>query len=60
MSYGALKIPKIYKKKLFVSFFKLTTRKIFDYTEIFFLVYIAKSISFKVISVFKKALLRPN
>ena len=34
-------------------FFKLTTRKIFDYKEVFFLFYVAKSISFEVISVLK-------
>ena len=37
----------------FISSFKLTTRKIFDYKEIFFLFYVAKSISFEVISVLK-------
>ena len=37
----------------FFSFFKLTTRKIFDYKEIFLLFYVAKSISFEVISVLK-------
>jgi hypothetical protein len=31
----------------FFPFFKLTTRKIFDYKEIFFLFYVAKSISFE-------------
>ena len=50
--YGDLKIPKMvkFKKKIF---FKLTTRKIFDYKEIFFLSYVAKSISFEDISVLK-------
>ena len=38
--------------KLF-SFFKLSTRKIFDYKEIFFLFYVAKSISFEVIGILK-------
>ena len=37
----------------FFSFFKPTTKKIFDYKEIFFLFYVAKSISFEVISVLK-------
>ena len=43
------------KKKLsnFLSSFKLTTRKIIDYKETFFLFYVAKSISFEVISVLK-------
>ena len=36
------------KFKYFLSFFKLTKRKIFDYKEIFFLFYVTKSISFKV------------
>ena len=35
------------------SFFKLIARKIFDYKEMFFLFYGAKSISFEVISVLK-------
>ena len=35
------------------SSFKLTTRKIFDYKEIFFLFFVAKSISFEVICVLK-------
>ena len=58
-SYGALKNLKMasqemfLKFKLFFSFFKLTARKIFDYKEIFFLFYVAKSISFEVISVLK-------
>ena len=48
-------LVKIFKKfKLFFSFFKLTTRKIFDYKVIFFLFYVAKSISFEVIGVLKK------
>ena len=44
-----------FKKKLstFLSSFKLTTRKIFDNEEIFFLFYVAKSISFEVISVLR-------
>ena len=43
------------KKNLskFFSFFKLYTRKIFDYKEIFFLFCVAKSISFEVISALK-------
>ena len=45
---------------IFFFLFKLTTRKIFDYKEIFFLFYVAKSIRFEVISVLKLALLRPN
>ena len=40
-------------------FLKLTTRKIFDYKEIFFLFYVSKSIRFEVISVLK-LLLRPH
>ena len=49
---------KVVKKKLknfsySFFFFKLTTRKIFDYKEIFFLFYVAKSISFEVMSVLK-------
>ena len=62
-SYGALKILKMacsqlvrnLKKKLSKVFssFKLTTRKIFDYKEKFFLYYVAKSISFEVISILK-------
>ena len=36
------------KKKI-----RLTTRKIFDHKEIFFLFYVAKSISFEVICVLK-------
>ena len=51
---------KLKKNKLNFSFFKLTTRKIFDYKEIFFLFYVAKSISFEVISVLKIAFLRPH
>ena len=39
--------------KEFKLFFKLTTKKIFDYKEICFLFYVAKSISFEVISVLK-------
>ena len=39
--------------KFFFSFFELSTRKIFYYKEIFFLFYVAKSISFVVISVLK-------
>ena len=47
------KLVKIFKKtKKKNPFLKLTTRKIFDYEEIFFLVYVTKSISFEVISVF--------
>ena len=45
------KLVKFSKKKN--HFFKLTTRKIFDYKEIFFLFNVAKSISFEVISVLK-------
>ena len=43
---------KLIKKSKFIFFFifKLTTRKIFDYKEIFFLFYDAKSISFEVIT----------
>ena len=37
----------------FLSSFKLTTSKIFDYKELFFLFYVAKSISFEVISILK-------
>ena len=44
-----------FKKKIsnLLSSFKLTTRKIFDYKETFFLFYVAKSIGFEVISVLK-------
>ena len=62
-SYGALKILKMacslldrnFKKNLikFFSYFKLSTRKIFNYKKIFFLFYVAKSISFEVISILK-------
>ena len=45
-----VKSLEIKSSKLF-SFFKLTTSKIFDYKEIFFLFCGAKSISFEVISV---------
>ena len=47
------KLVRNFKKKLciFFSFLKLTTIKIFDYKELFFLFYVAKSISFEVISV---------
>ena len=37
----------------FFSLLKLTTRKIFHHKEIFFLFYVAKSISFEVISILK-------
>ena len=54
-SYGALKIPKLayffFNSSKFFPFFKLTTRKIFDSKEIFFLFYVAKSISFEVIGI---------
>ena len=51
---GKWLVVKILKKKgKFFSFFKLTTKKIFDYKEIFFLFYVAKSISFEVISILK-------
>ena len=61
-SYGALIIPKWHVLSNFkfeknvvnlLPLFKLTTRKIYDYKEIFFLLYVAKSISFEVISVLK-------
>ena len=55
-SYRDLKIPKMACSKLvklFPPFFILNTRKICDYKEIFFLFYIAKSISFEDISVLK-------
>ena len=45
------KLVKYLEKK--ISFVKLNIRKIFDYKEIFFLFYFAKSISFEVISVLK-------
>ena len=47
------KLVRIFQNNLnyFFSFFKLTTRKIFDHKEIFFLFYVAKSISFEVMSV---------
>ena len=39
-------VRNFYKNLIkFFSFFKLTTMKIFDYKEIFFLSYVAKSIS---------------
>ena len=46
---------RIFLKSLskFFPFSNLSTRKIFDYKEIFFLFYVAKSISFEVISVLK-------
>ena len=45
----------------FFFFFKLTTRKIFDYKEIFFLFYVAKlMISFEVIQSAKILLLQPK
>ena len=43
--------PVIFLKKNQVDFSKLTTRKIFDYKEIFFLFYVNKSIRLEVISV---------
>ena len=61
--YGALQILKkaysellkIFKKILskLMLFLKLTARKILNYKEIFFLVYVAKSISFEVLSLLK-------
>ena len=61
--YMHLKIPKracselfqIFGKILskFLVFLKLTAKKIYKYKEIFFLVYVAKSISFEVISFLK-------
>ena len=48
------KLFNIFKNKsYFFTFIKLTTRKIFDYKEIIFLFYVAKSISFEVKSVLK-------
>jgi hypothetical protein len=49
------KLVRNFKKTLskFFSIFELTTGKIFDYKEIFFLFYVDKSISFEVISVLK-------
>ena len=46
-------VKNLKKNKWFFSFFKLTKRKVFDYKDIFFLFYVAKSISFEVISVSK-------
>ena len=49
------KLFKILKKNLvnFFSFYKLTTRKIFNWEEIFYLFYVAKSIGVEVISILK-------
>ena len=49
------KLVKNSKKKLskFFFFFNLTTRKIFDYKDFFFLFNVAKSTSFEVIGVLK-------
>ena len=51
------KLVKIFLKFQvnYFSFLKLTTRKIFDHEEIFFLFYVSKSISFIVISVLKSS-----
>ena len=56
-SYRVLNIFKKAFYKLVQNFkldFLISTRKIFNYNEIFILVYIAKSISFEVISVLNK------